>query len=133
MARILLVDDDDLVRQSLALRLEAAGHDVTTAVHGGDGLEAFSRVRFDVVISDIFMPEVEGMEFILALRRQCREIPIIVMTGGARRTARTSPEGVEHYLKAARQFGATYSLSKPFSPARLLELIDECVGAPGTD
>lgn len=126
MARILLVDDDDLVRQSLKLRLEAAGHDVVAAIHGGEGLEAFACGRFDLVISDIFMPEVEGMEFIRAVRRLQPDVPIIVMTGGSQRSV-PSQEGVDHYLQVAKHFGSTKTLAKPFSPSRLLALIDECL------
>lgn len=129
MARILLVDDDDLVRQSLAMRLEAAGHDVTGASHGGDGLRAFAANPFDLVITDIFMPEVEGIEFLRALRKEHPHLPIIVITGGSQRAV-AGADGIDHYLQVSRHFGSTKTLAKPFSPALLIALVDECLARP---
>jgi len=127
MARILLVDDDDLVGEAVRLQLEAGGHDVTLARHGGDGLKAFGQASFDLVISDIFMPEVEGVEFILSLRRQDRDVPIIAMSGGAARQRGASDEMGADYLRMARKLGATRTIAKPFTRQALMTLVGECL------
>jgi len=130
MASLLLVDDDDLVRESLAIRLADAGYEVVRAVHGGDAIAAFRAGSFDVVISDIFMPDVDGMELVRAIRRESRTVPIIVMTGGSQRSTPSTQEGIEYYLRVAKQFGGTMVIAKPFAPSRLLAMIDECLQMP---
>lgn len=133
MARILLVDDDDLVAEAVRFQLEAGGHEVTVARHGGDGLVAFEKGRFDLVISDIFMPEVEGVEFILSLRRLDPEIPIIAMSGGAARQRGAPEEMGADYLRMARKLGADRTIAKPFTRPALLSLVDECLAGRGGD
>jgi CheY-like chemotaxis protein len=131
MARILVVDDDELVRRSVKAHLEKAGHHVTVAEHGGRALKAVQRDAFDVVVTDIFMPEVEGIETVRRLRALQPDLAIIAVTGGpkvpAGMASGTSGGHQGDYLKAARTFGARSGLRKPFTPSQLLALIDECL------
>jgi DNA-binding response OmpR family regulator len=120
MARILLIDDDDLVRDSLAIALNLAGHDVSSARNGRDGWKMFSDDRPDIVVTDIIMPEQEGIETIMAMRKVDKVIPIIAMSGG-------SSIGSATFLDAAQSFGATRVLRKPFGPKELLAAIDACL------
>ena len=116
MARILVVDDDDSLRRLLKAVLERAGHEVTTA---GDGFEAIRLVDaqpFDLVITDLIMPEMEGIQMIGQLRRLAPDTKIIAMSGGGRGSA-------GDYLELATQLGATMSLAKPFTPDTLLEAV----------
>ncbi|MEY4879035.1 MAG: hypothetical protein RJB62_504 [Pseudomonadota bacterium] len=131
MANILLIDDDDLVRRSVAAHLEAADHVVTLAGDGGAALKILGAETFDLIITDLLMPELEGMEFI-RLARRSSVVPIIAMTGAAVgwRPTETSP-GAD-YLAMAYRLGATKTLRKPFSPKQLLDLVDECLGFDGT-
>ena len=127
MARILVIDDHDLVRQSLKSVVEGAGHEVVLAADGSGGLKRFQAERFDLVITDVLMPEVDGIELVQALRRLSSTIPIMVMSGGhsVRYTGGRSigPD----YLKMARALGATKVIPKPFSHRQLLALIEECL------
>jgi DNA-binding response OmpR family regulator len=108
MAQILMIDDDEILRRMLSLYLTRAGHEVVTAENGVKGLQAAQNRRFDLVITDLIMPEKEGLETIIALRRREPALRIIAISGGGRRR----PEG---YLDLARDLGAAATLAKPFS------------------
>ena len=119
MADILIIDDDRHMRRLLTRILTGAGHTVREAENGRDGIAEFQRRHAALVISDIVMPDVEGIETILALRREQADIPIIAISGGS------DPL----YLRAASGLGATASLEKPFHPDQLLALVDGLLGA----
>jgi CheY-like chemotaxis protein len=132
MARMLVVDDNDLVLQTVRSMLERGGHQVAVAVDGRDGLKRFQSGDFDLVITDILMPEVEGFEMVRALRESSSAIPIIVMTGGpSGRNPGGQPAGPD-YLQMARILGATRTIEKPFAGPQLLALVAECLSA-GTE
>nr|WP_298682221.1 response regulator [uncultured Dongia sp.] len=122
MASVLLIDDDDMIQATLKAALELAGYDVAIAGNGRDGLRQFSAHRPDIVITDIIMPEQEGIETILAIRKLDPTIPIIAMSGG-------SSLGSVDFLAAALSFGATRILNKPFGPKALVNAIRECMAA----
>ena len=105
-----------------------AGHQVDLAVDGVDGLQQFQLHPFDLVIADIFMPNKEGLETIRELRRITPLTPIITMTGSFPGPHRSGDLGNIDYLRMAQVFGATRTLSKPFSHRELLALVDECLG-----
>ncbi len=84
MARILIIDDEDELRILLRQMLEHAGHEVTEAVNGAEGIELYERDTHELIITDIIMPEMEGVETMLALRRTDPELPIIAISGGGR-------------------------------------------------
>jgi CheY-like chemotaxis protein len=124
---ILVIDDDALVRQTLTLVLESEGYEVRSAPEGRQGLQAFRKRRPDLVISDIIMPDMEGIQTIMELRILSRDCPIIAISGGGRL-------GKVDFLEAAKQLGATASLRKPFETADLLQTVALCltgrVGGP---
>jgi CheY-like chemotaxis protein len=121
MARILLIDDDDPLRTMLALTLRHFGHTVTEARNGREGLDLFAQAGADLVITDIVMPEVEGIEVLRTLRTTRPPAKIIAMSGGGRGNA-------ADYLRIARQLGATQVLAKPFTNETLKAAVDAAVG-----
>lgn len=121
MARILLIDDDRLVRQSIRLALADSGHQLDEAENGADGLDRAAAAPPDLVITDLIMPEREGIETILALRRLAPDLPIIAISGGGR-------IGPGDLLAAAKRLGATTTLRKPFDDGELLDQIERALG-----
>ncbi len=128
MARILVIDDDELVRLTVKGMLEDGGHDVALAVHGVDGLQKFRARPCDLVVCDIVMPEKEGLETIKELRRLARTMPIIAITGGAPIDLGASRAGNVDYLRVAGELGARQTLRKPFTGAQLRALVLDCLG-----
>jgi CheY-like chemotaxis protein len=115
--RALVIDDDDLVRGTIAAMLEAAGYVVVQAEDGQQGVQLFQHHPIDLVVTDILMPSKEGIETIVEIRQQNREVRIIAVSGGG-------AIGATPVLDAARQLGADDVLSKPFSKAELLVKIN---------
>jgi len=126
MARILLIDDDEPVRRTLKAVLEQGGHSVAVAGEGRSGLICFRQNTFELVITDILMPESEGIETISALSRAKPGIPIIAITGGA--PIESIPGGrTLDYLAIARELGARATLRKPFTRRELLDVVESCL------
>jgi CheY-like chemotaxis protein len=117
MARILLVDDDVSFRSMLREVLRRAGHEVREAGNGGEALAAFVRESSDLVVTDLVMPDQEGIETIIALRKLHPDLKIIAMSGGGRMNPSLN-------LEMAKRLGAARTLAKPFSHAEILEAID---------
>lgn len=115
---ILLVDDNDDLRRVIRATLEQAGFDVCEAADCAEGLLALQKTRFDLVITDILMPERDGIEMILHMRSENAETPIIAISGSDH----------DLYLSNARGLGATCVLQKPFRPGELLSLVENLVG-----
>ena len=126
MASVLLVDDDPLVNEMVRRHLESVGHLVTSARHGGEGLQALATSPFDLVITDILMPEVEGIEFVMAIRRRGFGVPVLAITGGI---PHAPSSGQADYLQAAMKLGANAALRKPFTRTHLLEKVAACLGS----
>jgi CheY-like chemotaxis protein len=108
MARLLLIDDDDLFRPMLRTTLEQLGHTVTEARNGKEGLDQQARAPATLVLTDLIMPEKEGIETILELRQGWPDVKIIAMSGGGRMAD-------ADYLPIALQVGAHAVLHKPFT------------------
>jgi CheY-like chemotaxis protein len=121
--RILLVEDDDAVREILRKALVAAGHEVDEASNGDVALAAYRRQTADLVITDLVMPEKDGLETIMELRRIDPAVRIVAMSGGGR----TLGPG-QLYLESARALGARQILSKPFTVGALLKAVTEALG-----
>lgn len=120
MARILVIDDEELARFTLREILETAGHEVSEARNGNEGI-AFQKAQpFDLVITDIIMPEKEGVETIIEMKRDCPGVKIIGISGGGR------TRNLD-FLKLAKQFGAMRVLAKPFTEGELLECVNACL------
>jgi DNA-binding response OmpR family regulator len=116
MANILLIDDNAGMLKMQVAFLQQAGHAVTTAVNGKEGLKLVAQQPFDLVITDLVMPEKEGIEVIIELRQKLPALKIIAISGGGR----VKPEG---YLVLAQKLGAAKTLAKPFSGKELVEAV----------
>ena len=116
MARILIIDDDDIIRRMLCLMLTKAGYEVLDAADGQEGIELFRENEIDLVITDLIMPEKEGIEMIMELKNDFPDVKIIAMSGGAQ----MGPEG---YLQLADALGAQHTLKKPISRDDMLKAI----------
>ena len=117
MADILIIDDDPAVRSTVRKVLERAGHTIREAEDGDVGLRLFREEAPDLVITDLFMPDKDGIETIQELREHAPEAKILAMSGGAS----VEPEGP---LSDAEVFGADASLAKPFSLDELQGKVD---------
>ena len=115
MATILVIDDELPVRQLLGTILERAGYEVILAENGEIGLRIFAERLPDVVIIDMFMPEKEGLETILALRRLSPDTRIVAISGGGR-------HGID-VLELAEGLGAAVTLHKPFRKEEILAAV----------
>ena len=120
VARILIIDDDYSIRKILRLLLEREGYDVFEAPDGDVGLKIQEAESVDLVITDIFMPEKEGLETILEFKTGLIDIKIIAISGGGLRG--TDPNLV---LGIAKEMGADRILNKPISVKNLLETVSE--------
>lgn len=120
MATILLIDDMNGVRSSLTTVLTTAGHRVVEAGDGEAGLQKAQEQAFDLVITDIIMPKVDGSEVIVALKARDKGLPILAISGGG------ASVNAENALMLARGT-ADAVLSKPFSRGDLLEAVDQLV------
>jgi CheY-like chemotaxis protein len=120
---ILVVDDEPGIRELLCLMLEAAGHTVTAAEDGLEAPKVLANREIDVVITDLLMPERDGLEFITEIRKKFPKVKIVAMSGGGH-IARDS------YLRIAKNFGAHVLLEKPFSQAGVLEAVETALQFP---
>jgi CheY-like chemotaxis protein len=128
MARVLAIDDDSAVCATVCAILQRAGHQVVTAQDGRRGLKLLEAEQFDLLLIDIFMPEMDGLETIRVLRRSKPQLPTIVMSG-----AMVEQASMPDYLSFGTKLGAIESLRKPFKPATLVEAVNRCLGNRGGD
>jgi len=119
MARIIVVDDDADVRVLFSLILTDAGHHVIEASNGEEGTRLYREHLPDVIITDIIMPDKEGIETIRELRRDFPDAKIIAISGGG--SALTGRDA----LSLAKHLGASSTLAKPFSGQELLDAVQE--------
>lgn len=123
MSKILLTDDEDVFATMLQRSLTLFGHEVIRARNGREALQAYDPVSFDLVITDLIMPDMEGVELIVALRKINPAVMVIAMSGGGR----NHPQA---YLAIAEKMGAVRSLAKPFIITELVAAVQECLDAP---
>lgn len=124
MAKILVVDDEALMRQVLRHTLESAGHVVAEA---GDGVQALAVYRSfapQLVVTDVIMPERDGIQTIGDLMRIEPGLPIIAISGGAM-------DSGDLFLTLARHLGACHTLAKPFGVDELIAAVDDCLEPQG--
>ncbi len=122
MATVLVIEDNPQMRKTMARILAAANHRVIEADHGAAGLREFRSHRPQLVITDILMPEKEGIETIRDLRRESPEVPIIAVSGGG---LAKNPK----FLDIAKKFGAIAALEKPFRANELVALVARALAA----
>ncbi|HET7536892.1 MAG TPA: response regulator [Candidatus Didemnitutus sp.] len=120
---ILIVDDDEFIRLLLRRTLERAGYEVCEASNGRTAMRLYIELKPACVITDLVMPEQEGIETIMQMRQQVHTAPIIATSGQFDSMA-------AHYLKVAQSLGADAVLEKPFTVEQILELVARYTGAP---
>jgi YesN/AraC family two-component response regulator len=118
MRKVLIIDDEPYILLMLKKMLERAGYEVDLASNGREGMAIFEKSSADLVITDIIMPDKEGLELIIEMKKQCPGLKIIAMSGGGR----ISPES---YLECASHFGAEKVFQKPFRQKDLVSAVKE--------
>jgi CheY-like chemotaxis protein len=121
MTKVLIVDDDELFRAMLTEMVQREGHQVSMATNGNEALAAIEHSRPDLVITDILMPEKDGIELIMELAQREARIPIIAVSGGRRAIS------LEFNLESAKLMGVRATLPKPFTRADLRRAIAEAL------
>lgn len=109
MSHILIIDDDEQIRSLIREVMEGDGHEVSEAPDGAAGTRSFREITPDLVITDIIMPDKDGLETIAEIRELDPKVRIVAISGGGRQVDRD-------YLPAAKAFGADRVLYKPFRP-----------------
>ena len=116
LPRILVVDDDDLVREMISSILTSYGYDLAEATDGKIAIRMYNEQPFDLVITDLIMPDMDGIELITGLQGVDQNVKIIAISGGMVGASQT-------YLKTANLMGAQYTLPKPFKMEELLNVV----------
>ena len=114
MATILIIDDEEIIRVLLRSALEAAGYEVTEAANGREGLELYRHRPTDLVITDILMPELNGLDMLMELTRQFLHAKVIAISGAGEE---------KNVLDIAKLLGARQTFQKPFSMPHLLSAV----------
>ena len=120
MASILLIEDDAPVRRIISMMLEKEGHEVSEAADGELGIQMYREQPRDLVITDIIMPNKEGLEMIKELKKEYPDVKIIAISGGGKIEGR-------HYLQLAKKFGVDLTFEKPFNWQKLVESVNEII------
>jgi YesN/AraC family two-component response regulator len=120
MAKILIIDDDPSILTMLKRMLEKAGYEVDIANNGSEGLEKIECCPPDLLVTDIVMPEKEGLELIFYLRRKNPGLKIVAISGGGR-------FNYEGYLTSAKLLGADLTFQKPFVHKEFIQAISDLI------
>ena len=126
MASVLVIDDDPAVRTTIKLILEREGHAVAVAPDGRAGLAALDAGGISLLICDIFMPGMDGLETLREVRKHRPELPVIVISGST-----SIFDALEHppdFLEMAVKLGAVRGMRKPFKPNDLVAAVGDCLG-----
>ena len=118
MANILIIDDDEKIRNLFERYLESHGHVISCAVNGREGLRMLESDPADLVITDIMMPETDGLEVVMAIRSMPTPVPVIAVSGGMHAMP-------ADFLLIAKKFGARKVLYKPVELHELLRTVNE--------
>jgi CheY-like chemotaxis protein len=120
MKKILVIDDDAIMRGTLVDILSSQNYQVKEAANGVEGLKCLDNDQFDMVVTDILMPEMDGIEFILEIREKYPNLPVMAISGGGFISA-------ENYLNAALNLGANSLVVKPFDIDNFILKVQELV------
>ena len=126
MAKILVIDDELPIVLMLRKMLEKEGHEVEVAVNGNDGLKLVDSFQPNLLITDIIMPEKEGLELIIDLRKRRPSIKIIAISGGGRFQ-------FVGYLTSAKHLGADRTFQKPLDRKEFLQAVAELLTDQGEE
>ncbi len=118
MKNILLVDDEESIRRMVRAVLGEEEYVFTEASNGVEALEIMEGQSFDLILTDVIMPDCDGIELVMTVRKKLPDIKVIVMSGGGRVRA-------DHYLNLAEKLGAARVFEKPFNTAELRETVAE--------
>jgi len=118
MKKILIIDDEPHILLMLKKMLERIGYEIDLAANGNEGLELFKKIPSSLVITDIIMPEKEGLETIREMKRISPGLKIIAMSGGGKVSA-------DNYLEIAKIFGASKVIEKPFTQQEMVSAVKE--------
>ncbi|WP_372845995.1 response regulator transcription factor [Pontiella sp.] len=121
MAKLLLIDDDEKIISQLKRYLEKIGHTVEPAANGRDGIEMLDGWTPDLVITDIMMPEADGLEVVMAIRKNYPDIPVFAISGGMHAVPMD-------FLPVVKKLGAKKVFYKPVELEKLAAAIDEELG-----
>lgn len=120
-AKVLLIDDEEIVRETLKDFLVSAGHVVTEAENGKRALQLLDEAAFDLIIMDVFMPEVDGIELVQILAKKDNQPPIITISGGGGVLPPTWS------VKLTEVFGVAFALTKPIDMALFLSTVEQAL------
>ena len=120
MARILIVDDEPLIRTTVRTALEQDGHDVTEAEDGQVALDYCKANPMDLVVTDLFMPVMDGLELIVQLREECPDTKIVAISGAVY-------EKRPRFLEIAGRMASVVTLAKPFTIEELLGAVQKAL------
>jgi len=118
MESILIIDDEPQIRSMIRLILERAGYEVSEATDGAEGIRRFREKPSDLIITDLIMPNKDGIGMIIELKKDFPGVKVIAMSGGGL----NRPEG---YLRGAKKLGASFTLSKPINRQDLLRAVKD--------
>jgi len=122
MEHILIIDDDEAIRSVFEQFLEGTGYSVETAEEGKEGLRKMKARTPDLIITDIMMPEMDGLEMVTFIKKNHPDLPIIAISGGMQ----AAPV---NFLPMAKQFGACKVFEKPLPLKTLLDAVQELLSA----
>ena len=125
MALILIIDDEPQIRSMLKLMLERDGYEVAEAPDGIEGIRVFRQNPAELIITDLIMPNKDGIGLIIDLKKEFPNLKIIAMSGGGL----NKPEG---YLKGAKKLGAACTLTKPIDRGEMLRAIKDVLKSPSS-
>ena len=125
MSRILIIDDEPQIRSMLRLMLERVGYEVAEAPDGFEGIRRYRENPSDLIITDLIMPNKDGIGMIIDLKKEFPKVKIIAMSGGGV----NRPEG---YLDGAKKLGAARTLTKPIDRDEMLKAVKETLKDPAT-
>lgn len=123
MAKIMILDDNLDMLEMQAEHLRSDGHHVTLATNGSAAIAGIKTLGYDLLVTDIIMPDMDGIEVIMGLRKLQPPIRIIAISGGGRINAR-------NYLEMAVRLGVHGTLQKPFSGTELCLAVDQALQSP---
>ena len=125
MTRVLIIDDEAPIRSMLKLMLERDGYEVAEAPDGIEGIRVYRQKPADLIITDLIMPNKDGIGMIIDLKKEFPNVKIIAMSGGGL----NKPEG---YLKGAKKLGAACTLTKPIDRDEMLRAIKDVLQSPSS-